>query len=66
MPQFVSFLFPDSYNREQCKLQWNLDNDGPIYRPKNLQMFEFTLHKYEYSNTSVNYGLFGEFEMVCP
>ena len=56
-----NILVLDSYNDKQCKLEWSFAGGGPIFKPDDLMMFEFTLYDIKITNRSMDYGLFGRF-----
>jgi len=58
------YLEPYSYNNQQCKLKWSYDRGGPIFHPKDLRMYEFTLHKIAHTNVTSNYGIFGMYDSL--
>ena len=61
---FSSSFSSDSYNKHQCRLRWGYEKGGPVYQPKDLQMFEFTMVRYDVKEGSANYGTFGRFRTI--
>eukprot|EP00794_Sanderia_malayensis_P007279 gene7279-8090_t len=63
--QICDFILePYAYNNQQCKLEWNFASGGPIYQPKDLMMFEFTMHNRTVLTSTANYGIFGFYDRL--